>query len=256
MPFCNLSETVHNKWLQMSGKRANNLSDATCDDSICAWMQMTNYKAYLRGHASGSGPTKGELKLRAARRSGCPKKIAEALNSLPEAHGVGSPVLHLEGEEIFGSMKRRLDVPIGDAGDSHRPDKVNFFQPRVRTRSTKGVEELVEGSGQRTQSDLPQHVTRAFESDCDTSKWHITRISHKSNAKCLAQQCTSNMKCMSKIAKGKKGTSAPTYRGRKQEYETKSEVIVDFWFCSDDIHRCVKGSKRKWVIDWPPVPDV
>ena len=117
MPFCNLLETVHNKWLQMSGKRANNLFDATCDDSIRAWMQMTNYRAYLRGHASGSGPSKGELKLRAARCSRCPKKIAEALNSLPEAHGVGSRVPHLEGEEIFGSTKRRLDVPIGDVGD-------------------------------------------------------------------------------------------------------------------------------------------
>ena len=59
MPFCNLSETVHNKWLQMSKKQANNLFDATCDDSICAWMQMKNYRAYLRGHASGSGPSKG-----------------------------------------------------------------------------------------------------------------------------------------------------------------------------------------------------
>ena len=55
MPFCNLSETVHNKWLQMLGKQANNLFDATCDDSIRAWMQMTNYRAYLRGRAFGSG---------------------------------------------------------------------------------------------------------------------------------------------------------------------------------------------------------
>ena len=110
-------------------KRANNLFDATCDDSIRAWMQMTNYRAYLRGHASGSGPSKGELKLRAARRSGCPKKIAEALNSLLEAPGMGSRVPHLEGEEIFGSMKRRLDVPIDDAGDCER---------KIPTMSSKG----------------------------------------------------------------------------------------------------------------------
>ena len=188
MPFCNLSETVHNKWLQMSGKRANNLFDATCDDSIRTWMQMTNYMAYLRGHAFGSSPSKGELKLRAARRSGCPKKITEALNSLLEAQGVGSRVPHLEGEEIFGSMKRRLDVPIGDAGDSHSLDKVNFSQPRVRTRSTKGVEESLEGNGRRKEDGLPQYVTRAFESDCDTSKWNIARMSHKSNARYSAQQ--------------------------------------------------------------------
>jgi len=76
MPSCNLSETVHNKWLQMFGNRGNNLFDATCDDSIRAWMQMTNFRAYLRGHTCGSGPSKDELKLRAARRSGDPKKLA------------------------------------------------------------------------------------------------------------------------------------------------------------------------------------
>ena len=68
---------------------------------------------------------------------------------------MGSRVPYLEGEEIFGSTKRRLDVPIGDVGDSHRPDKVNFSQPRVRTRSTKGVEESFEGNGQWTEDGLP-----------------------------------------------------------------------------------------------------
>jgi hypothetical protein len=33
---------------------------------------------------------------------------------------------HLEGKEIFGSTKHKLDLLLGDDGDSHRPDKVNF----------------------------------------------------------------------------------------------------------------------------------
>ena len=136
LPSCNLSETVHNKWLQMSGKRGNNLFDATCDDSIQAWMQKKNYHVYLKGYASGSRPSKGELRLRTARRSGDPKKIAEALNTLLGAEGVGTRIPHLEGEETFGSTKRKLDVPIGDAGDSHRLEKINFSQPRVRMRTT------------------------------------------------------------------------------------------------------------------------
>ncbi len=103
LPFCNLFETVHNKWLQMSGKRGNNLFDATCDDSIRAWMQMTNYRAYLNDHALGTCPSKGELKLRAATRSKDPKKIAKALNTLPGAEGLRTCVPHLEEEEIFGS---------------------------------------------------------------------------------------------------------------------------------------------------------
>jgi hypothetical protein len=56
-------------------------------------MQMTNYRAYLKGKASGTGPSKQELKLRAARRSGDPKKIEEMLSQLlgvevapPESH--------------------------------------------------------------------------------------------------------------------------------------------------------------------------
>jgi len=49
---------------------------------------MTNYRAYLKGHTSGSGPSKGELRLRAARRSRNPKKIVEAMTTLPGSKGV------------------------------------------------------------------------------------------------------------------------------------------------------------------------
>jgi len=90
----------------------------------------------------------------------------------------------LKGEEIFGSTKRKLDIPIGDAGDSHRPDKVNFSQPRIWTRSTKSSEESLEGNGTRNEANLSQYVSVVFESDCDTSKWHIARINHKSTARC------------------------------------------------------------------------
>jgi len=100
------------------------------------------------------------------------------------------------------------------------------------------------------------HVKVAFESECDMSKWHIARINHKSAANCQAQQKGSNMKCTAKIVKGRVGTPASTYRRRKEEYGSKWEVVTDFWFCSDDIERCVKGTKRMWVIDWPEVPEV
>ena len=106
------------------------------------------------------------------------------------------------------------------------------------------------------QANPSRHVKVAFESDCNTSKWHIARISHKSNTRCQAQQHGSNIKCTSKIAKGKKGTRAPTYYGWKEEYGSKREVVADFWFCPNDIDRCVKGTKRRWVLDWPEVPEV
>ena len=36
MPSCNLSETVHNKWLQQSGNRGSDLYVATVDDFVRA----------------------------------------------------------------------------------------------------------------------------------------------------------------------------------------------------------------------------
>ena len=126
----------------------------------------------------------------------------------------------------------------------------------MRTRSTPTISQSFGEKGEQAQPNHSRHVTVAFESDYDTSKWHIARISHKSNARCQAQQHRSNIKCTSKIAKGKKGTLAPTYRSRKEEYGSKLEVVADFWFCSDDIHRCVKGTKQRWVLDWPEVPKV
>src|SRR5450759_2063919 len=50
----------------------------------------------------------------------------------------------LEGAEIFGSTKRKLDLPPGSDHDSHRQDKVNFSIPRMSTRSTKArIEEAL-----------------------------------------------------------------------------------------------------------------
>jgi hypothetical protein len=44
---------------------------------------------------------------------------------------------HLAGEEVFGSQKRKADVPLGFESESHRPNKVNFSCPRIATRSSR-----------------------------------------------------------------------------------------------------------------------
>jgi len=52
----------------------------------------------------------GIKRPQAARRSGDSQKITEALNTLPGAQDIRIHVSHLEGEEIFGSTKRKLDT--------------------------------------------------------------------------------------------------------------------------------------------------
>ena len=140
MPSCNLAETVHNKWLQQSGNRGNDLYVATVDDLVRAFMQMVRYFQFLKSHHAGSGPGKEELLLRvaqrAAHRTGNPRVQAEAISNIRGVQDFVSREPHLEGEEVFGSQKRKADMPLGCEHNSHRLDKVNFSRPRVRTRSS------------------------------------------------------------------------------------------------------------------------
>jgi hypothetical protein len=141
-------------------------------------------------------------------------------------------------------MKRKLDLPPGADGDSHRPDKVNLSQPRVQTRSRTAHTKVARASVAGADKDELPHVTTALESDCDMSQWHIARISHKSSFKYHVQQIATDVKYTTRIAKGSKGTPTPTYRGRRTQYGGSEVIVMDFWFCPDDIERCVKGSKR------------
>jgi hypothetical protein len=48
-------------------------------------------------------------------------------------------VTHLEGEEIFGSCKRKSNFPHGLEGDSHKHNRVKFSHPRVDAQPNKLV---------------------------------------------------------------------------------------------------------------------
>lgn len=43
---------------------------------------------------------------------------------------------HLEGEEVFISLKRKANLPVGSEFDSHQPDKISISHSRIQTRST------------------------------------------------------------------------------------------------------------------------
>ena len=45
--------------------------------------------------------------------------------------GLNTRVPHLEGETIFGSAKRKLDLPPGDDSDSHCYNRVNYSIPNL-----------------------------------------------------------------------------------------------------------------------------
>jgi hypothetical protein len=179
-------------------------------------MQCTNYYAYLKGDRSGTGPGKEELRLRAAQRSGDAKRIVAALEHMPRAEHWCNRKPQLEGE-VFGTTKRKLDMPPGSDQDSHRPDKVSFSHPQVSTRSTKAHIDSATPSDlslvQSPEKTIPQrvtHVNNIQETHCDISKWHISRLPKTSVKACFAMQACTKTKCTQKIVRHGKSTLAHT----------------------------------------------
>ena len=157
-------------------------------------------------------------------------------------------------------------MPLGSDNDSHCPNKVKFSIPRVvQTRSTCArLDEriltsqfhLKDNECMDTRPIQMNHFNNVLVTNCDVSKWHIACCPTKYVKQCCALQAiTKKKKCTSRIAKGSKGTPTLIYHGLKIAYGTHEEVFVDFWFCCDDIERCVKGYKRQFVLDWRGIPN-
>ena len=168
-------------------------------------------------------------------------------------------------------------MPLGCEQDSHRPDKVNFSRPRVRTRSLvaststpargaiednisfhAGMDDMEtvpsEEHEGRPQNHHPMHVTGTQETDCDEREWHISRLPKSSAKACFAQQAVTKKKCTVRIVRNNVATVAPTYTGLMVNYKKNHNDVMQFFFCNDNIERCVKGTKRKWVISVLEIP--
>jgi hypothetical protein len=80
-------------------------------------MQVVRYYQYLKGSCTGTGPRKEELQLCivqcTAERTGDPKVLNVAMAKLPGAELFCTCEPHLAGEEVFGSQKRKANVPLG-----------------------------------------------------------------------------------------------------------------------------------------------
>jgi hypothetical protein len=111
----------------------------------------------------------------------------------------------LAGKEVFGSQKRKVDVYLGFGGESYRPNKVNFFRPRIATRSSRvnyascSLPDVVEELSPKLQEDQapnnlgttvdvgrPGHVTAIHETACTKTEWYIARLPKTSAKACFA----------------------------------------------------------------------
>jgi hypothetical protein len=180
---------------------------ATLDDYYRAALQSTAYHNFLKGRIGGTGPNLKVLKLRSATCSGDPKKIAQAVGELSADAGLNSRVPHLEGESIFGSAKRKLDLPPGDDSDSHRHDRVNFTVPKIgrhmTPRQSSRQRSVSESSGDGAAvTALTKSGLLVRESLCSNPMaWRIERINPSAPDLCRGQ--FGGKRCGYRIAKYK-----------------------------------------------------
>ena len=83
------------------------LYEATLDEFIRAFMQITNYGLWLRGGFTGNGLDIASLKLKVVAQCGDPKHLADVMKSYPGAENLNTKDCVLEGYELFGSTKTK-----------------------------------------------------------------------------------------------------------------------------------------------------
>lgn len=285
IPSCNLAETIHAKWRKSSGVVVD-LYDATVDDYIRAFLQITAYRDYRLGGDVGQGPSQEELQLRVAQRLATrrrdPAHLQRAVEKLAVAEEICTRSPHYEGAEVFGSQKRKADQLIGDDDESHRPDLVNFSRPRATQRITRSraarLSTITEDSSPcppdvspptTQQISSPRRTARGIrrvnsvqESSVNPRHWHITRVPYTSHKRCMANSKVTTKKCLALIVKNNKSTPAPCYNGHFFTKKLNRSHEHEFLFCGDDINRCVMGAIRMGTMRFsqfearPPIPPI
>ena len=212
------------------------------------------------------GFSKEKLKLRCAQcqaqRIGDLGIFQFALLGMPKVDEFCTCDPHHEGAEVFGSQKRKLDTPIGVDEETYRLDTIQFSKPRlakriIRTRATTlpTIMEELDTSIKQMQP-LPlvgtdiHCVTAVQKSMVNEKIWHIASIPKTSAKACWAQMAVTKKKCIARIVLNEKSTPAPTYAELWCNVRLNCEEQMQFFFCFDKIERCIKGSRRKWVIPY------
>ena len=139
--------------------------------------------------------------------------LADAMKSYLGAKGANTIDCALEWSKLFGSTKRKLNLPSGVDCDSHRPDKVNYF---VHCQ-------CIEVSLTFVEHDVV-HTTFVLETECLVSNWHIARLPPNSTKRCWALQAITGIMCNAKVGSNKHGKQTPTYKGLKKEFRSTNNV--------------------------------
>ena len=161
---CNLAETIHNKWFQESGNKMICFYEATMNDMIYAFIQIINYRTWLRRGLDNKDLDSASLKVKVIVRCKDPKMLADAMKSYLGAESAKTRDCALEGFELSRSTKQKFNL--------HRSDKVNYSIPRPNIWATC---QRIKESLTFIEHDVV-YTTSMLETECLVFNWHIVRL--------------------------------------------------------------------------------
>ena len=169
------------------------------------------------------------------------KRIVKLLEQVSAKAGLNTRILHLEGDTIFGSTKKKLNLLPSDDSNSHRHDCVNFSIPKFRKGMSpaqslsivRGLNYLGQSAcvckafavpsppkksskspKKRSSPIRPSALARSrllvMESPyADSSQWHIEQIFLNFDNHCRGR--TEVKRCEAKIARYQQPLATPTF---------------------------------------------
>ncbi len=148
-----------------------------------ALKKQTCYIMHLMGKLKGTWLNQIKLHLRATHRFNDLKKITQVVTNYVYCNISHSRLVGLEGEERFGSCKKKLNTMISSLQDSHRPNKMKISMPQ-QLKSTMVQENIVlEFPKSLMQPSIPlklcNHGWKALdilETTCNQDVFHIARM--------------------------------------------------------------------------------
>lgn len=78
------------------------------------------------------------------------------------------------------------------------------------------------------------------ETACDKKEWHIARLPKSFANAYFVQKAVTKKKCVVQIFQDQKSTTAPTCMGLMDNYKKEMKDRMQFFFCDNDIKKCVK----------------
>ena len=175
-------------------------------------------------------------------RTGYPAILEKVLLDFEDVDKFCTRSFHLEDAEVFGSQKRKPDIPIGADDETNRPDIFNFSCPSLAQRTTSShaspLPTIVEESSPSVLEVPPPpptgldfcRVIAVQVSEVDEKLWNIACVPYNSSKACCAMHAVTRKKCTAKIVSNSKSTPTTAYLRLWNYYKFTAPKLEKFFF--------------------------